>query len=53
MRYWSCAWNLKQKELAEKFDKYNLRSLAVVNEQGRLVGVVEADQIISFLRERL
>jgi Mg/Co/Ni transporter MgtE len=44
---------VKQIEPAEMFDKYNLHALPVVDPQGRMVGVVRAEQVISFLRERL
>ena len=44
---------LDQNELAELFDKYNLHALPVVDAQGRMVGVVQADHVISFLREKL
>ena len=47
----SCPADMHQNELAEMFDKYNLHSLPVVDAQGRMVGVVQADQVISFLRE--
>jgi CBS domain-containing protein/sporulation protein YlmC with PRC-barrel domain len=40
-----------QRHVAELFDKYNLRALPVVNEHGALVGVVEADHVIAFLRD--
>ena len=43
--------NLRQKDLAELFDKYNLYALAVVDSEGSMVGVVQADHVISFLRE--
>lgn len=49
----SCPFNMRQNELAEMFDKYNLHSLPVVDTQGRMVGVVQADHVISFLREKL
>jgi magnesium transporter len=49
----SCPADLKQNELAELFDKYNLHSLPVVDAQERMVGVVQADHVISFLREKL
>jgi Mg/Co/Ni transporter MgtE len=52
-RVLSCAWDLHQDDLAEMFDKYNLHSLPVVDVQGRLVGSVQADHVISFLREKL
>ncbi len=52
-RVLSCPADLHQNELAEMFDKYNLHSLPVVDAQGRMVGVVQSEQVISFLRERL
>jgi sporulation protein YlmC with PRC-barrel domain/CBS domain-containing protein len=47
----SCPAYAHQKQVAELFDKYNLRALPVVDDAGRLVGVVEADHVIAFLRE--
>ncbi len=52
-RILSCPADLHQNELAELFDKYNLHALPVVDAQGRMVGVVQADHVISFLREKL
>ena len=52
-RVLSCPADMKQNDLAEFFDKYNLHALPVVDEQGRMVGVVQAEQVISFLREKL
>jgi magnesium transporter len=52
-RVLSCPADLRQNDLAEMFDKYNLRALPVVDAQSRMVGVVHADQVISFLREKL
>jgi magnesium transporter len=52
-RVLSCPADLNQNELAELFDKYNLHALPVVDSQGRMVGVVTADHVISFLREKL
>jgi flagellar motility protein MotE (MotC chaperone)/sporulation protein YlmC with PRC-barrel domain len=52
-RVLSCPINLHQNELAELFDKYNLHALAVVDTQGRMVGVVQADHVISYLRDNL
>ena len=52
-RVLSCPADLHQDDLAELFDKYNLHALPVVDAQGRMVGVVQADQVISFLREKL
>jgi len=53
VRVLSCPADMKQIELAEMFDKYNLRALPVVDKLGRMVGVVLADHVISFLREKL
>lgn len=52
-RVLSCPPDLKQNDLAELFDKYNLLALPVVDDKGRMVGVVQAEQVISFLREKL
>ncbi len=52
-RVLSCPADLKQDELAEMFDKYNLHALPVIDAANRMVGVVQADQVISFLREKL
>ena len=52
-RVLSCPADMHQDELAEMFDKYNLHALPVVDSQGRMVGVVQADHVISFLREKL
>ncbi len=49
----TCPVDWHQDEVAELFDKYNLRSLAVVDAQGRMFGVVHAEQVISFLIEKL
>jgi len=49
----SCPADLNQNELADMFDKYNLHALPVVDALGRMVGVVHADHVISFLREKL
>ena len=40
-----------EREVAELFDKYNLRALPVIDGDGVLVGVVEADHVIAFLRD--
>jgi magnesium transporter len=52
-RVLSCPADLNQNELAEMFDKYNLHALPVVDSHGRMAGVVHADHVISYLRERL
>jgi len=52
-RVLSCPIGLHQNELAELFDKYNLHALPVVDAHDRMVGLVQADQVISFLRDKL
>ena len=52
-RVLSCPADTKENELAELFDKYNLHSLAVVDAQNRMVGVVQAEKVITLLREKL
>ena len=37
----------KQDRITELFDKYNLLTLPVVDEDGKLAGVITADDIIS------
>lgn len=49
----SCPMHAHQNLVAELFDKYNLRALPVVDDGGRLVGVVEADHVIAFLRDKI
>lgn len=44
--------NEKQDRITEIFDKYNLLTLPVVDEQGKLAGAITADDIISVLRQR-
>jgi Mg/Co/Ni transporter MgtE len=52
-RVHSCPVALRQNEVAELFDKYNLRALPVVDALGHMVGLVQADHVIGFLREKL
>jgi Mg/Co/Ni transporter MgtE len=42
----------KQDRVTELFDKYNLLTLPVVDDEGKLAGVITADDIISILRQR-
>ena len=42
----------KDKEVFELFDKYNLRSLAVVDANQRPLGVITVDDVIKHLREK-
>jgi CBS domain-containing protein/sporulation protein YlmC with PRC-barrel domain len=46
----SCNVDANGRKVAELFDKYNLRSLPVVDHERRLVGVVHAEQVIALLR---
>jgi magnesium transporter len=46
----TCNVDANGRKVAELFDKYNLRSLPVVDHDGRLVGVVHAEQVIALLR---
>jgi CBS domain-containing protein/sporulation protein YlmC with PRC-barrel domain len=46
----SCAPDTPQDEVAALFDKYNLITLAVVDEHGRLAGIITADDVITMLR---
>ena len=46
----SCNIDANGRKVAELFDKYNLRSLPVLDHDGRLVGVVHAEQVIALLR---
>jgi len=47
-----CAPDTPQEEVAALFDKYNLITLAVVDEHGRLAGIITADDVITMLRHR-
>jgi CBS domain-containing protein/sporulation protein YlmC with PRC-barrel domain len=48
----SCPGKASEKDVVELFDKYNLLSLPVVDEQGRLSGVITADVVINLLRSK-
>lgn len=48
-----CTADASDKDVAEMFDKYNLMSLPIVDDEGRLAGVVTADDVISVLRDRI
>jgi len=47
-----CAPDTPQEEVAALFDKYNLITLAVVDEHGRIAGIITAVDVISMLRHR-
>jgi len=42
-----------EKEVAEMFDKYNLLTLPVIDDEGALTGVITADDVINMLRAKL
>jgi len=42
----------RQDRVTELFDKYNLLALPVVDKEGKLAGVITADDIISVLRQK-
>jgi magnesium transporter len=43
----------KEKEVFELFDKYNLRSLTVVDKSGRPIGAITVDDVVSHMRAKL
>jgi magnesium transporter len=49
----TCPPDAKENEVAELFDKYNLQTLPVVDENKKLVGVITSDDVISLLRAKL
>jgi magnesium transporter len=49
----SCHAGAGEKKVAELFDKYNLLTLPVVDDQNKLTGVITSDDIISLLRAKL
>lgn len=48
--YVACAPDTPQSEVAALFDKYNLITLPVVDEHGRIAGIITADDVITMLR---
>jgi sporulation protein YlmC with PRC-barrel domain/CBS domain-containing protein len=50
--YRACAPDTPENEVAALFDKYNLLTLAVVDEHGRISGIITADDVITMLRHR-
>jgi CBS domain-containing protein/sporulation protein YlmC with PRC-barrel domain len=50
--YIACAPDTPQDEVAALFDKYNLITLAVVDEHGRIAGIITADDVIAMLRHK-
>jgi len=49
----SISADANEKEVFEVFDKYNLRSLAVVDRPGRPIGVITVDDVIARMRTHL
>jgi Mg/Co/Ni transporter MgtE len=47
-----CKEDAKEQEFTELFDKYNLMSLPVVDEEGKLAGVITADDVIALLKNQ-
>jgi sporulation protein YlmC with PRC-barrel domain len=50
--YIACAPDAPDDEVAALFDKYNLITLAVADEHGRIAGIITADDVITMLRHR-
>jgi magnesium transporter len=50
--YNACTPDTPDDEVAALFDKYNLVTLAVVDQEGRLAGIITADDVITMLRHR-
>jgi len=50
--YVACAPDTPQDEVAALFDKYNLLTLAVVDQHERLAGIITADDVITMLRHK-
>jgi magnesium transporter len=48
--YNACAPDTPENQVVELFDKYNLSTLAVADEDGRLAGIITADDVIAILR---
>ena len=46
----TCSVDANGRKVAELFDKYNLRSLPVIDRDKKLVGVIHAEQVIALLR---
>ncbi|HTC74306.1 MAG TPA: CBS domain-containing protein [Edaphobacter sp.] len=46
----TCSVDANGRKVAELFDKYNLRSLPVVDRDKKLVGIIHAEQVIALLR---
>ncbi len=49
-RHVTCSLDADENDVAELFDKYNLRSLPVLDQFGRVAGIIHAEQVIAGLR---
>jgi CBS domain-containing protein len=49
----SCREDASEMQFAELFDKYNLLTLPVIDDHGKLTGVITSDDVISLLRAKL
>ena len=49
----SCHAGAREREVAALFDKYNLVTLPVVDDDGVVTGVITSDDVISLLRAKL
>jgi magnesium transporter len=48
-----CEAGASEKDVAEMFDKYNLLTLPVLDENQRMAGIITADDVISLLRSKM
>ncbi len=48
----TCTADTPDDDVAALFDKYNLVTLAVLDEHDRLAGIITADDVITMLRHR-
>jgi sporulation protein YlmC with PRC-barrel domain len=49
----SCREGASEMEFAQLFDKYNLMTLPVIDDQNKLTGVITSDDVISLLRAKM
>jgi Mg/Co/Ni transporter MgtE len=47
----TCKLDERARKVAELFDKYNLRAMAVVDDDRKMAGVILAEHVIALLRE--
>ena len=52
-RSFPCPTDARDKEVYELFDKYNLRSLAVVDAENCPIGAITVDDIVSRMRAKI